>query len=115
VILELNASGDTNVTLAYDTVSSASINQAPPSQIATTYISYGDNNISQIQFYSYKYVYSLNSDLGSEKTLLVELNDTAIYQITFDDLYDASEDSNQTLEIRSIGKELEAQFNIIKE
>jgi hypothetical protein len=115
VILELNTSGDTNVTLAYDTVSSASINQAPPTQIATTYISYGDNNISQIQFYSYKYVYSLNSDLGSEKTLLVELNDTAIYQITFDDLYDASEDSNQTLEIRSVGKELEAQFNIIKD
>jgi hypothetical protein len=115
VILELNTSGDTNVTLAYDTVSSASINQAPPSQIATAYISYGDNNISQIQFYSYKYVYSLNSDLGSEKTLLVELNDTAIYQITFDDLYDASEDSNQTLEIRSVGKELEAQFNIIKD
>jgi hypothetical protein len=112
VILELNTSGDTNVTLAYDTVSSASINQAPPTQIATTYISYGDNNISQIQFYSYKYVYSLNSDLGSEKTLLVELNDTAIYQITFDDLYD---DSNQTLEIRSVGKELEAQFNIIKD
>jgi hypothetical protein len=109
VLFDINTSNDNNLTIAYDTVTTSSINQASPSDVTNVYLQYKDGNMSKIQFYASKYVYSLNSALDNEKVILFDINNTILYKATFDDLYDDADgifdlyddaillDSNQTI------------------
>jgi hypothetical protein len=99
VILDFNSTKDLNITIAYDTISTSSVTSGIPTYITFCYDddndnNGNDNNLSKIQFSTNKYVYSINTALGNEKILLIDINNTMLFKTTFDALYDFDQAGN---------------------
>jgi len=94
VLVDINSSDDLNITIAYDTISTTSVQSviATERQLCWTYAGH-DNTFAKIQFNANKYTTNLNSSLTSPKTLLIDLNNTFMFKTTFDKLYEHSASS----------------------
>jgi hypothetical protein len=105
VLTDANTGDDTNITVAYDTVTSASITQAHAQRLGHVYIQYKNDTIAKLQYSASDYVSTYNG--GTVKKIIFDVNNSRLFVASFDDLnasyiYDLNDsaiklDSNQTI------------------